>query len=67
MPKFHVTATITYSIDIEAESYQDARDAARYADFDIVSDHDEDWDHNLIDLSVDELQQPFRIGDKDVD
>lgn len=67
MTKFHVTATVTYSIDIEAESYQDARDAARYADFDIVSDHDEDWDHNLIDLSVDELQQPFRIGDKDVD
>ena len=40
MPKFHVTATVTYSIDIEAESYQEARDAARYADFDIVSDHD---------------------------
>ena len=54
-------------MDIEAESYQEARDAARYADFDIVSDHDEEWDHNLIDLSVDELQQPFRRGDKDVD
>lgn len=67
MPKFHVTATVTYSIDIEAESYQDARDAARYADFDIVSDHDEEWDHNLIDLSVDELQPRFKIGDKDVD
>lgn len=67
MPKFHVTATVTYSIDIEAESYQEARDAARYADFDIVSDHDEEWDHNLIDLSVDELQPRFKIGDKDVD
>jgi hypothetical protein len=67
MPKFHVTATVTYSIDIEAESYQEARDAARYADFDIVSDHDEEWDHNLIDLSVDELQPRFKIGDKNVD
>ena len=67
MPKFHVTATVTYSIDIEAESYQEARDAARYADFDIVSDHDEEWDHKLIALSVDELQPRFKIGDKDVD
>ena len=67
MAKFHITATVTYSMDIEAESYQDARDAARYADFDIVSDHEEEWDHNLIDLSVDEYTAPFRMGDKDVD
>lgn len=67
MAKYHVTATVTYSIDLEAESYQEARDAARYADFSIMSDHDEEWEYNLIDLSADEYTPPFRRGDKDVD